>query len=310
MKHLALGLSSTLAIALVLVGCGDGGDGDPSERPVAVLGGTTATVADLERHLAGVLIDDEAGATFDGEEGDRVKSRLFDAFVDEELLLLEAERRDVQVQEHEVDAYLGLVPWEQEPSTTQDEEARRRARRNLMIQKLRGAEVGAKVAVTEHEVDAYVRDHLDSLLPEHLLVIRWITLNGKRDAARVRREILQKQMPFDEAAEVFAASPAEGRSVEIEFEALPEAVQQAVQDLTPGQVSRPVELQGSYYLFLVEAAGGRTPPDRAELRERARNELLRIRSREVIDRLLGRLREETPVVLYPDNLPFRYVEDE
>ena len=71
------------------------------------------------------------------EEENKVKSRLFDDFLDEQLLLDEAERRGVVVTDDEVAAYLGVETRELPAELVPDEARRRTARRELMVQKLR-----------------------------------------------------------------------------------------------------------------------------------------------------------------------------
>ena len=88
---------------------------------------------------------------------------------------------------------------------------------------------------------------------------------------------------------------------------LPEAARTAVEKLQPGQVSRPVELDGKYHLFLLEAWPAKEQVDGSRLRDRAREELRRIRSAEAAARLLARLEDELEVRLRTENLPFVYV---
>ena len=66
-----------------------------------------------------------------------------------------------------------------------------------------------------------------------------------------------------------------------------------MKDLKPGQVSKPLELQGSIYLFQV-GAWLKDPEDQnEELLERARQELESIRRREAVESLVQSLRDRT-----------------
>jgi hypothetical protein len=309
-------LLAMLVVVGVVAGCG-GRDSDANGRVVAEIDGRFVTVSQVQDYFDAVLAMGEGDEIEDAElasraEMDRIKSRLFDGYVDEEVLLFEAERLGVRVEPWEVEVYLGGVTEEEaEPAEPvgPDDASFRIARRNLMIQKLRGAVVGAEVRVTDEEVDAYLERHRSMMLPDDHLIVRRLALGGKKEANDVRREIIEKSMPFDKAAAIFGSEPHQGRPEQIEIEALPEAMRKAVEKLKPGQISRPVEFGGAYHLLLLEAWPAKQEADEGHLRARAAAELRRIHSAEISDRLLARLREEIEVRIYPEHLPFGYVQD-
>lgn len=296
------------ALAIGILACG-GPPEDPAHLPVAILDEKTITVSDLERYLRGNLADVLEDGNLPARDLARIKSRLFDNFLDEEILLLEAERQEVIVEEQEINAYLG-IEGPDAGEGAEMEPGRRMARRNLRIQKLRGAYVRAKARVTEEEIDAYVEAHREAILPEHHLVMRSFPLSSKKDARHVRGEILERGMSFDEAREVFGATPEQGQPAEVTLEGLPEAVRKAVENLEPGEISRPVEFQGSFYLFLVDAWRAKEEVSDAALRERAREELMLAKAALVSQDLLEELRERVRVRVYRKNLPFQYVQEE
>jgi hypothetical protein len=313
MTRLVLALVSVLVVAA----CGGGPGSDANGRVVAEIDGQFVTVSQVQDYFEAVLATGEGDEIEEAEpvsrpDLDRIKSRLFDGYVDEEILLFEAERRGVRVEPWEVEVYLGGVAEEgAEPAVPvgPDDASFRIARRNLMIQKLRGAAVRAEVRVTEDEIDAYLQQHRSMMLPDDHLIVRRLALGGKKEANDVRREIIEKSMPFDEAAAIFGSEPHQGRPEQIEIEALPEVMRRAVEKLKPGQISRPVEFGGAYHLLLLEAWPAKKEADEGQLRARAAAELRRIHSAEISDRLLARLREEVEVRVYPEHLPFGYVQD-
>jgi len=306
-----------LVVVGVLAGCGGGSGSDANGRIVAEIDGHFVTVSQVQDYLEVVLAMGEGDEIEEAEpvsrtDLDRIKSRLFDGFLDEEVLLFEAERRGVRVEPWEVEVYLGRETQEgDEPAepVSHDDLGFRIARRNLMIQKLRGAVVGAEVRVTDGEIDAYLEHHRSKMLPDDHLIVRRLALGGKKEANDVRREIIEKSMPFDEAAAIFGSEPHQGRPEQIELDALPEVMRKAVEKLKPGQVSRPVEFGDAYHLLMLEAWPAKMELDDGQLRERAAAELRRIHSAEISDRLLARLRDEIKVRIYPEHLPFGYVQD-
>ncbi|MDX1388009.1 MAG: peptidyl-prolyl cis-trans isomerase [Acidobacteriota bacterium] len=312
-----LRLRGTILLLVALTACRGDTASETDGRVVAEIDGRVVTVSQVQDYLDAVLAigaGDENPEDESISEGDldRVMSRLFDGFLEEEMLLYEAERRGVQVEPWEVEIYLGREPDEAEEAAEApdpDNPGYRLARRNLMIQKLRGAVVAGEVEVSEADVDAYLRRHQDRLLPDDHLIVRRLTLAGRKEANDVRREIIEKSMPFDKAATVFGGEPHQGRPEQLEIEALPEVMREAVEKLKPGQISRPVEFDGAYHLFLLEAWPAKKAVDQQQLRARAREELFRIRSGEASARLHDRLREELDIRVFTQHLPFGYVEE-
>lgn len=296
-----------LATALWTVGCGGEEVGPPREGAVATLDGDPITVADLERYLDGILSFEDDGEPLEGEDLDRVRSRLFDAFLEEEILLREAVRRGVEVADSEIDAYLEGAPSEEGEAPSVTERSRESARRNLTIQKLRGAVVGVDAGAGPEEVEAYLREHREELEADQQIVLRSLMVGTEANAKRVRREILRGKMAFTKAVEVFGLTPDQGQPMEVSLGDLPQEIRDALEGLSSGEISQPVEFQGNVYLFLVDVGPARL--GEARLRELAVSELLRIKSQEASDRFLERLRSQVNLEIHHDNLPFTYVPD-
>jgi hypothetical protein len=296
-----------LSAVLCVSGCGKDEVGPPREGAVATLDGDPITVADLERYLEGILSFEDDGDPLEGEDLDRVRSRLFDAFLEEEILLREAVRRGVEVAEVEIDVYLEGVPSEEGESPAVTERSRENARRNLTIQKLRGAVVGVDAEAGPDEVETYLQEHRDELEADQQIVLRSLMVGTEANAKRVRREIQRGKMAFAEAVEVFGLTPDQGQPMEVSLGDLPQEIRGALQGLSSGEISNPVEFQGNVYLFLVDV--GPAKLGEARLRELAVSELLRIKSQEASDRFLERLRSQVVVEIHHDNLPFAYIPD-
>jgi hypothetical protein len=296
-----------LAAATWMAGCGGEEVGPPREGAVATLDGDPIAVADFERYLDGILSFEDEDDPLEGADLDRVRSRLFDAFLEEEILLREAVRRGVEVADAEIDVYLEGAPSEEGEAPDVTERSRESARRNLTIQKLRGAVVGVDAEAGPEEIEAYLKEHRDELEADQQIVLRSLMVGTEANAKRVRREILRGEMAFTEAVEVFGLTPDQGQPMEVSLGDLPQEIRDALQGLGSGEISQPVEFQGNVYLFLVDVGPARL--GEARLRELAVSELLRIKSQEASDRFLERLRSQVELEIHHDNLPFTYIPD-
>ena len=299
-------------VASTLAGCGRATEPSPEVQTdaVVVLDGNPIPAEAFEQYVDSILSLDAADEPLPpSEDLDRVRSRLFDAFVDEEILLFEARRRGVLIPDSEVEAYLGSAePDSEAPVVPTDDSARSAARRNLTIQKLRGAVVLGESAIGEDEIDAYLAEHRSELLADQHIVLRSLTAGTRANAAKIRDDLASGNTSFAEAIQALGLAPDQGQPMEVGLSDLPDEIRNAVSGLTSGQISDPVAFQGSIYLFLVEV--GPVALGDPQLRERAMAELSRIKSQEASDRFLERLRSEIAVEVHHEALPFRYVAEE
>jgi parvulin-like peptidyl-prolyl isomerase len=290
--------------AFVIVGASacDRFAGDPKDHVVAEVGGQRVTVAQLTAYLeANQFQDPDAEPPPPGDLA-RVKSRLFDDFLDGEILLQEARRRGMTVSDAELADYLG----DDAPTAPV---ARELARRDLTIQKLRESVVLAGVHVDEKEIDAWLAAQTPPGDPALQGTLQTLRLASYPEALRVRNEILSKKLSFAEAEAAYGADSIPDTPRPEELEALPPQIAAAVKQLRPGSVSAPLPFESSVLLFLLEAA---EDPSATETRRRegARRAIALDKSHEEADRLLRELRGTTVVVRHLDALPFHYVAED
>jgi parvulin-like peptidyl-prolyl isomerase len=269
---------------------------------VAEVGGHKVTVAELQAYLdANQLQDPAAEPTAPGDLA-RVKSRLFDDFLNGEILLQEAQRRGITVSDEELAEYLAKdVP------TAPD--ARAAVRRDLTIQKLRESVVLAEVKVDDKEIDAWLAARTPPGEPALQGTLRTLRLASYPEAARVRQEIVSKKLSFAEAEVAYGSDSLPDAPRDEDLQALPPQIVAAVKRLQPGSVSAPLPFESSVLLFLLEAADD---PGAAisRRREGARRAIALDKSQAVADKLLETLRGKTVVNRYLHELPFVYVAED
>lgn len=295
-----------LALGTLLLGVGCAPAPPPQALPVLELSGKTLTVTDLEGYLdANLQAPAELG---DAQDLDQVKSRLFDNFVDEEVLFAEAERQGIQVGEEEISAYLRNSSEDQAPGPPL---AKRRplARRELLIEKLRERMVRDRVSVTPDDVDAYLLQHRTELPPRRHLVLRSLLVPSETRAKQLYAQIRSHELSFDEAVVASGSGEGQGEPLEVELDGLPAQVQGALAGLAPGQVSAPVLVQGSCYLFFVLSSASPSENEE-EVRRRARDELLRQRHEQASRQLLEDLKSRVRPRIEVGNLPFHYLPED
>jgi hypothetical protein len=277
----------------------DGSFHDPGKHVVALVGGHPVTVSELQAYLDANLLTDPAAEPLPPRDLARVKSRLFDDFLDGEMLLQEARRRGLSVSDAELGVYLG-------PDAPASPKARDVARRDLVIQKLRESVVRSEVRVDEAQIDAWMGAHPLHAAPDAAGALRTLRFASYPEAMRVRKEIVSKQLSFQQAQASYGADSLADTGNEADLGAFPDHIAAAVKALAPGQVSQPLPFESSVLLFLLEV-----PEDPAAVaarrREQARQAIALEESQTIADGLLESLRKSTPIVRHPDELTFPYV---
>ena len=300
------------ALLVSLAGCSK-----PSEEVVVRFAAVEVTVDEVRAYLAANLDDEWGEDALDAEERDLVHSRLFDAFVEERILLHEADRLGIEVSASEVDAFLAADRIPEEPAdateTAVDDESRRRTsvRRTLRIQKLIDRSAHPAGAVDDAEVDAWLHQLGATVFAtSEVVVLRSLLLPSREAADRVAEEIRRRRMTFDEAVALYEPTPGQADTAEMALADLPADVRDSVAALKEGGVSKPVELHGEFYLFRVIRRGGIEPDDLQAARARGLRDLQEHRYLQASRRVLEDLRESLEIEMFPEHLPFRYVPDE
>lgn len=269
---------------------------------VAEVGAQKVTVAQLQAYLDANQFQDPAAEPLAPADLARVKSRLFDDFLNGEILLQEARRRGVTVSDAELAEYLG-----KDGPTAPD--AREATRRDLTIQKLREAVVLADVHVDDKEIDDWLAARTPPGEPALQGTLRTLRLASYPEAARVRQEILSKKLSFAEAEVAYGSDSLPDAPRDEDLLALPPQIVAAVKRLQPGSVSAPLPFESSVLLFLLEEADDPSAST-SRRREGARRAIALEKSQVVADKLLETLRGKTVVTRHVQELPFAYVAED
>lgn len=277
-----------------LTGCSDKPvtDPEPDSVVVAVMDGRDISLADFNAYLEANLPEDPEGAASSTPEHAVVTSRLFDRFLEEEMLLAEANRRGIRLEVDEREAYNGLM------------------RRAATVRKLVMEWAGEGLTVTDSQVDALLEERAEGGAGDRGLVLRSLLFEDGAKAASVHGQIRRNRMTFAEAVVAYEQTSGQADPVAVRLGHLPEPVREAVKSLKAGWTSAPTVVQGETYLFLVERWMEAVPADDEATRREARNELQRRRFDRAVVRLLEELRKNVDLRVKDGNLPFEYIQAE
>lgn len=264
-------LAGLCAVWLPVMGChnGDGG--------LAEVGDTAVAVTAFQEHLEAVTGEPWQGVI------DPVASRLLDQFLDQEVVLVAADR--------------------DRPSTVPVEPAARSARVRVLLEELCGPppepdeeeiELGAaKAGSAERPARAHVRQML---------------LDSREAAEDVRRQ-LDDGADFTELSRRVSRAPnaEDGGDLGLLTQGgLPENLDEVIFALQAGEISEPVPGPSGYHIFQVLEVLPAGPPPREEVEPGVRRRLREAAAREHASACVRRLAGAVGVRVNHERLWFRY----
>jgi parvulin-like peptidyl-prolyl isomerase len=277
-------------------------------------GGAVASVAGKELPYTAFerYLNDNAGEdTGDGEPIDAIRSRLLDQFIEEQLLLAEAERLKVAVSEAEVDSYLhelGVSERDLDVGAPDGKEVfRERVKAGLVVQKVKEAAVLKTIHVAPGEVDDELKKRPDAIKPASQVVLRQILFDDRNAAEEAYRKLQTDPSQFEAVARLKSAAPDKGAPRAYSENDLPDDLRTAAAGLQPGQVSAVIEHSQAFVLLQLVKRVDAAPVDLPEVRKRVEAELFRQKADQVMERYLADLKEKTAIRVHRALLPFKYV---
>ncbi len=265
------------------------------------------TQSDLQRHFDSRLRDFQ-----DWEHMDRAKSGLLDGFIEEHLLLQEANRRGVAPDIAAIKATMQqiLVDDPARESAVRDDDLEQVITESLRSQRYLNDYVFKDIQVSRDECRKFFKEHGDEFSQKDLVDVREILVDNITLAEEIRDALKEnRNQNFAELARLYslAASASEGgRLGRIEPGELPEEFEKVIFRLAPGSVSKIIQTKYGHHIFMVEekilAHHQKFYEVEAQIRDKLRLEQERERLVTELQSLLNR----TEVEIHPERLDFEY----
>jgi parvulin-like peptidyl-prolyl isomerase len=278
--------------------------GETQDSPAVVrINGQEIPYSDFEAYLE-ANIGEERPAAEDAE----TRSRLFDQFIEERLLLQAAQAGEIRVGDDQVEAYLAnLGSGDRGASGKPDDAAlRNQIRQNLLIQEFKDRVLLRDVRVAPEEVETYYRDHPDEFREARVVILRQILLEEASEAKNLLAVLRGDPSRFQVLAESRSASPDRGQPRSYEEGELPESIRATVFSLGPGEISDIVEEGGKYRIFQAVDRREGKGLGLEDVRKKIEVVLLQRKFEETLSRALAEMRRSAKIKIHEKNLPFRY----
>ena len=265
-----------------------------TDRIVAVVNKEVITWTDLQH-----AIRDETSrlkAKYQGKEFEqryRQKQReVLNALIDERLQLQEAKNKGLSVSQEEIDASLRRAPLS--PTQTEEEFGR-----FLLLKKLFEFEVRRHVMVEEDELHQYYEDntHIFRTAPQYRLTQIFLETSNKEERMRAKKtaQAIHSDWKLDRSVDELALKYKQRVTTLgwVEEKDLLEPLAQALKELIPGTLSRPIETQTGVHLLIIEDVKESQPYPFENIEREIKAQLLKQRGEEAYGEWLDNLKQKS-----------------
>ncbi|UCF67492.1 MAG: peptidylprolyl isomerase [Acidobacteriota bacterium] len=253
----------TAACLLMSAGCGGERGGDSTRIATDTVGGQPVSQQEFERFLSL-----EAGIPPEELEPE-VRQRFYEEFLAEVLFARAAERSGIEVPAELLEQERAR---QAEAGESAEEMPAADLRRGLLAQLYEQKILAPDVVVTAEEIEQQL-GALSKRTSRQFAVFRQLRADTKETADEAYRRIVRQREPFEIVARELSSAPDAGALQQRAFDNLPQLIADKLRAVREGDVSRPLEYDGAFYLFQLEARNRDPDPGRVQERERTRERL-------------------------------------
>jgi parvulin-like peptidyl-prolyl isomerase len=240
---------------------------------------------------------------------DKLLSRLFDVFCEQQVVLFKAEQADIQVSESEAAAYLEEIQAKRQDLVVEATTAQQA----LKVQKYLLAKVYKDIAVSDIEVAQFYESHLSDFRKTEEIQLFQIMAKEREKLLQIRQELLKQPSRFEEIARRESISPdaANGGAMGLfEKGILPQEMEGVVFSLKVNEISPIVESPYGFHLFKITRKRKARMLLLAAVKDEIKNKMLSARLADAYEGFLAGLKTEVPLQINYGNLYFSYIKSD
>ena len=301
-------MSLFLICSIFYSGCGKA----EKESVIALINGKEVAVDLLEDYFFENLngnLDKSGSKGVDQTEDEinKVKSRLLEDFIDEQLLFEQAEKASMTVDDEEKLGFLRELGESIETISELDDKKMRWIKNLLIIQKFKREKVFSDISVSELELKEYFHEQMKERSDHRRFLLGIIVLELEKEAQKILKNIKARKADFDTLTEKYGMIPEKAGPQIYFLDELPENIREEVARLKKGEISKVLPLLGRFCIIKmegVEKAGAR-PFD--EISEELKMKIIREKEEIVFEEYIYNLRKNSEIKIFYKRLPFTFI---
>ncbi len=246
---------------------------------------------------------------FEQKNNDKLLSRLFDVFCEQQIIWFKAKQSDIQVGDAEITAYLKEVQ-----SRRPDLDIDRQLISNLLkVQKYLLAQAYKDIEVNDSEVARFYEANLKEFQKSEEIQLFQIMVKDRENLLAIRSELLDQPSRFEEIARSKSLSPEAANGGDMGFfekGMLPQEMEEVVFSLKVNEISPIVESPYGFHLFKIIRKRKARMLLLAAVKDEIKSKLLSARMSSAYGEFLRELKAEVPVRIDYNNLYFTYIKSD
>jgi len=301
-----------LLLAVFFCQCKKNSPGDDSVSPadqltnsekkvILSIGSVTLANQDLKNFIQLQYMD-----IFEKKNNDKLLSRLFDVFCEQQVILFKANQEKVLVDDEEVTAFLGQARLRGQVPTLD----RELVRNTLKVQKFLLAGAYRDIDVSDAEIARYYEAHLGDYRKTEEIELFQIMASGREKLLQIRSELLGMPARFEEIARSESVAPEAGKGGAMGFfekGMLPKEMEEVVFSLKVNEISPIVESPYGFHIFKVTRKRKSRMQLLADVKDEIKSKLLSAKLTAAYVEFLQGLKTEVPMRARYENLYFTYI---
>ncbi|RMF14807.1 MAG: hypothetical protein D6761_08880, partial [Candidatus Dadabacteria bacterium] len=244
------------------------------------------------------------------EDRAQLHKRLLNELIAESLLVQEARRRGLSVDDRELTSESVRLRGDMDERAwkryllehyVDERDWEHTTRRRLLVEHLLDQELSRTAPVTDADIDAYYRESFEAVNPGIEVELWQIVVSDEQEARALRKELLAGR-DFAELAREHSIGPERTRGGRIGYvraEDLPESFAPAFR-LPVNKISKVIRTEYGYHVFRVTDRRRGHRPDRTSMERMIRETIERERRAQIRQQLIDRLRQEVPIEINDD----------
>jgi parvulin-like peptidyl-prolyl isomerase len=226
------------------------------DKIVAVVNGDIVTEAELDIFMKMAVMDQDHDLKIDDPK--ELKKQSLDRLIEDRLILQEAKNKQLKVDDSQIEDRIRDIKRRAGSELAFEEalknqgitlsDLRERLKNQFLIYSLIQKEVRNKAQVSPKEVTEYFEQHASDFVTPENVVVDSIFVEDKNDLEKVETE-LGTGKDFNEVARSYSKKSSLGNVTRGQ---LKKNLEDVIFSLDVGQCSKPVEVEGGYYLFSIK----------------------------------------------------------